>query len=87
MRAAERKVQEAERIEERLRLRAVQLEHRLAADLGRARAKGMATHAVHHDEQCGAVAGCDRGAILVVFAIAGQAGSANSIVARLPAVR
>ena len=33
----------------------------------------MAAHAVHHDEQRRAVAGCDRGAILVVFAIAGQA--------------
>ena len=74
MRAAEREVQEAERIEERLRLRAVQLEHRLAADLRRARAIGMAAHAVHHDEQCGAVAVGDCGAILVVFAIAGQAG-------------
>jgi hypothetical protein len=74
MRAAERQVQEAERIEERLPLRAVQLEHRLAADLCRARAVGMAAHAVHHDEQCRTVACSDSGAILVVFAIAGQAG-------------
>ena len=66
-------MQEAERIEQRLRLGAEQVEHDLAADLGRARAVRMAAHAVHHHEQRGAVGRGDGRAVLVVLAIAGQA--------------
>ena len=73
MRAPEREVQEAERIEERLVLGAEQLEHHLAAGLRRARAVGVAAHAVHDDEERRPVAGRDGGAVLVVLAIAGQA--------------
>ena len=71
--AADREVQESERIEQRLGLGAEQVEHHLAADFGGARAVGVAAHAVHDDEQRRAFARGDRGTILVVFAVAGQA--------------
>ena len=73
VRAAEREVQEAERIEQRLGLCAEQVEHHLAGDFRRARAVGVAAHAVHDDEQRRTVARGDRGAVLVVLAVAGQA--------------
>ena len=73
VRAADREVQEAERIEQWLGLGAKQFEHDLAADFGCARAVRMSAHAVHDDEQRRALARGDCGAVLVVFAVAGQA--------------
>ena len=71
--SAEREVKEAQRVEHRLLLGAVQLEEGLAARLGGARAVRVPAHAVHDDEERGAVARGHRGAVLVVLAIAGEA--------------
>ncbi len=73
VRAAEREVQEAERVEQGLRLGAERLEHHLAGGLGRARAPGVAAHAVHDHDERRAVGHRNGGPVLVVFAIAGQA--------------
>jgi hypothetical protein len=73
VRAAEREVQETERVEQGLGLLAEQFEHHLAAGLRGARAPGMTAHAVHDHEQRRALGGRDGGPVLVVLAIADQA--------------
>ena len=73
VRAAQRQVQEAERIEQRLGRVPEGFEDHLLRDLGRARAIGVAAHAVDDDEQRGVLG--DRGGdpVLVLLAASEQA--------------
>ena len=73
MRTAQRQVQESERVEQRLWQVVEHVQHDPASGLGGARTVGMAAHAIHRNQECRAVADRNRGAILVVLAIAHQA--------------
>ena len=73
VRAAERQVQEAERIEDGLRRVPERLDQRLDGGFGGARAVGMPTHAVDHDQQGRVLGDRDGDAILIVGAITEQA--------------
>ena len=68
--AAQRQMQESERIEDGLRRVPERFDQHLDRRLGSARAVGMAAHAVDHDQQRGMLRDRDRNAILIVGAIA-----------------
>ena len=68
VRAAKSQMQEAERIEERLRRVPESFDHDLLRDLGGLRAVGVAAHAIDHDEQGRVVGDRDSDPILVVLA-------------------
>ena len=70
MRGAQRQVQEAERIEQRLRRLPEALDQRLLRDLGGALALGVAAHAVARDQQRGLLGHGDADAVLVGIASA-----------------
>ena len=71
--AAERQVQEAEGIEQRLRRVPEGLDQQLLRGLGSERTVGMAAHAVDHDQQRGVLGHGDGTTILVVLAPPDQA--------------
>ena len=73
MRPAERHVQEAQRIEQRLRGMPERFEHGFLGDFGRAGAIGVPAHAVDDREQDCPVRVGDGDSILVFFAVADQA--------------
>ena len=73
VRAAQRQVQEAERIEHRLRRVPERLEHDLERRLRGARAVRVTAHAVDDDQQGGMLGDRDGDAILIVVAITEQA--------------
>jgi hypothetical protein len=73
MRAAQLQVQEAERIEHRLRRVPESLDQQFRRRLGRQRAVGVSAHAVDDHQQCRFLRHCDGAAILVVFPPADQA--------------
>ena len=67
MRPAQRQVQKAQRIEQRLRGVPEGLEQDLEGDFGGARTFSVATHAVHHDQQCGMLGDGHRHPVLVLL--------------------
>ncbi len=66
-------MQESERVENRMRRLPERLEEARERGLGRARALGMAAHAVDDDEERRFVVGGDRDPVLVFFAVADEA--------------
>ena len=71
--AANGQVQEPDRVEDGMGDPVEGIAHRFRGQLGRLRAVGVAAHAVHCNEENGAIGGEHLNAILVLLAIANQA--------------